>query len=111
PQTPGAANAASQTTPTGTASGTQQGAQPTTPAGAQTITKTEALATQPAGAAPPQTASPASPGPQGPVQGTGPGRSSSQQPKTKQKSVDTSLLPTPRPVPKLVLPTVQRRKL
>jgi len=112
-QTPGAANAASQTTPTGTASGTQQGAQQTTPAGAQTITKTEAQATQATGAAPPQTASPASPGPQGPGQGmgVGPGRTGPQQPKTKQKSVDKSLLPKPRPDPKMTIPAVQRRKL
>jgi zinc protease len=107
-QTPGTANAASQTTPTGTASGTQQGAQQTTPAGAQTITKTEAQATQPAGAAPPQTASPAAPVP--PPQPK-PGRAAQPKPKTKEKSVDLSLLPKPKPDPKLTVPAAQRRKL
>ncbi|HLM54964.1 MAG TPA: insulinase family protein, partial [Pyrinomonadaceae bacterium] len=58
-QQPGAANAASQTTPTGTASGTQQGAAQASPlAGAQGMTRPEAQAAQTSGAAPPQTASP-----------------------------------------------------
>ena len=102
-QQPGAANAASQTTPSGTASGTQQGAAQGTPSGSQTMTKPEAAATQPAGAAPPQTASPTST-PKAAA-------AAKQQPKTKEKTVDLSLLPKPNADPKLVLPAVQRRKL
>ncbi|MDT7809381.1 MAG: zinc protease [Acidobacteriota bacterium] len=115
-QAAGAANAAAQTTPSGTASGTQQGAAQTMPSGAQTITRTEAKATQPAGAAPPQSASPATPG-QGRGNGTGvgPGRgngraAAAQKPDAKPKT-DLSLLPQAKSDPKLVLPAVQRRKL
>ncbi len=119
-QQPGAANAAAQTTPSGTASGTQQGAAQTTPSGAQTITKTEAQATQPAGAAPPQTASPAAGSGQGRGMGSGRGvgtgqgrgdgaRATAQQ--TKAKTGDRSLLPKEKPDPKLTLPPVERRKL
>jgi predicted Zn-dependent peptidase len=111
-QQPGAANAAATTTPSGTASGTQQGAAQTVPSGAQTITKTEAQATQPAGAAPPQTASPAGPA-RSMGRGTGSGqgggaRAAAQQSKPK---TDRSLLPKEKPDPKLTLPAVQRRKL
>ena len=111
-QTGGAANAASQTTPTGTASGTQQGAANaggSTPAGAQTITKTEAQASQAAGAAPPAMAAPG----RGGGMGTGTGRAAGQKVNSKgqTKHVDTSLLPKPKPDPKMTLPAVQRRKL
>jgi predicted Zn-dependent peptidase len=109
---PGAAPAG-QNPPTGTASGTPQAAA-SQPAGVQPITRPEAQATQAAGAAPPQTASPAAPrtrpgpaGPAGPPQGGQ--RASGQQP-AKPKT-DLSLLPKPKPDPKLALPAVQRRKL
>jgi predicted Zn-dependent peptidase len=110
-QQPGAANAAAQTTPTGTASGSQQGASASTPSGAQTMTRPEARATQPAGAAPPQSASPAAPGPQGgAMRAGGPGRPGGAQQAAKPKA-DRSLLPKEKPDPKLTLPAVQRRKL
>jgi zinc protease len=112
-QQPGAANAASRMTPSGTASGTQQGATQGTPSGAQTITRTEAQATQPAGAAPPQTASPTSPGRGGGMGsgvGSGVGRGAGKQANPKLKT-DRSLLPKEKPDPKLTLPAVQRRKL
>lgn len=113
-QQPGAGNAASQTTPSGTASGTQAAGAQGTPSGAQTMTKPEAAASQPAGAAPPQSASPTASGRgmgSGSGMGTGSGTGVKQQPKTKEKTVDLSLLPKSKPDPKLVLPTVQRRKL
>ena len=106
PATPreGAAMASQQPASSGTASGTQQAAAQGTPSGAQSITKPEAAATQPAGAAPPQTASPTA-APKTPAAAAKP------QPKTKEKSVDLTLLPKPKADPKLVLPAVQRRKL
>ncbi|HEX8293439.1 MAG TPA: insulinase family protein [Pyrinomonadaceae bacterium] len=104
---PGAAGAAGQGAPTGTASGTAQGAAQSQPAGVQPITRTEAQATQPAGAAPPQTASPAAPGGQ---RGAGRPAGRQQQAPAKPKT-DLSLLPKSKPDPKLVLPAVQRRKL
>ncbi|MDT5261891.1 MAG: zinc protease, partial [Acidobacteriota bacterium] len=117
-QQPGAAGAASSssTTPSGTASGTQQGAAQTAPSGAQTITKTEAQATQPAGAAPPQTASPAAPAGGGRGRGTGSGMGAgraagAQQQSAKAKTVDRSLLPKEKADPRFALPAVQRRKL
>jgi predicted Zn-dependent peptidase len=116
-QQPGAANAAGQTTPTGTASGSQQAAGQTQPSGAQTITRAEAQATQPAGAAPPQTASPAAPGAQpGALRGQGSTRMGGARPagaaqQPAKPKTDRSLLPKEKPDPKLVLPAVQRRKL
>ena len=112
-QQPGAANAASQTGPSGTASGTQQGAAQSTPSGAQTMTRPEAQASQPAGAAPPQTASPAAPGGQQRA-AAGPGRArpaAAQRPEANKPKTDLSLLPKEKAVPKLTIPTVQRRKL
>jgi predicted Zn-dependent peptidase len=116
-QQPGSANAASQTTPTGTASGTQQGAaQASPPAGAQTMTRAEMKAAPAAGAAPPQTASPAAPAASataataGPARGAAAGRPAMQQ-SAKAKSGDRSLLPKEKPDPKVTLPPVQRRKL
>ncbi len=110
-QQPGAANAASQTGPSGTASGTQQGAAASTPSGAQTMTRPEAQASQPAGAAPPQTASPAAPGGQRATAGTGRGTPAAQRPEANKPKTDLSLLPKEKAVPKLMIPAVQRRKL
>jgi predicted Zn-dependent peptidase len=111
-QQPGAANAATTTTPSGTASGTQQGAAQTTPSGAQTITRPEAQATQPAGAAPPQAASPAAPARGGGMgRGQGSGRAAAAQKADAKPKTDRSLLPKEKPDPKLTLPEVQRRKL
>jgi zinc protease len=115
---PGAAAAAGQGAPTGTASGTAQGAAQSQPAGVQPMTKPEAQATQAAGAAPPQTASPAAPsgGRRGVGQGGGSGtgggmgRPGGQQAQARPKT-DRSLLPKEKPDPKLTLPAVQRRKL
>jgi zinc protease len=111
-QQPGAANAAAQTGPSGTASGTQQGAAQSTPSGAQTMTRPEAQASQPAGAAPPQTASPAAPG-TGRAGGARPGgaRPAAQRPEANKPKTDLSLLPKEKAVPKLTIPAVQRRKL
>ncbi len=103
-QQAGAANAASQTPRTGTASGT--GASSDTSSGAQAQTKTEAAASQPAGAAPPASSAPAtSPRPGG-------GGQAAQRPAKKpEKMVDSSKLPKPGPNPTFTLPPPARRTL
>jgi predicted Zn-dependent peptidase len=107
---PGAAGAAGQSAPSGTASGTPQGAAQSQPSGAQTMTRTEAQATQPAGAAPPQTASPAAARQGGGMAGASRPRPAGAQQAAKPKT-DRSLLPKEKADPKLTLPAVQRRKL
>jgi zinc protease len=95
-QPAGSANAAAQTTSTGTPQSATQGSAASTPAGAQTVPRTQAAASQPAGAAPPTSAAPGA------------------APRTNKKqeiAVDTSKLPKPGPVPKFTLPPAERRTL
>ncbi|HEU4597088.1 MAG TPA: pitrilysin family protein [Pyrinomonadaceae bacterium] len=101
----GAANAASQTPRTGTASGT--GASTDTPAGTQPQTKTEAAASQPAGAAPPASSAPAT----APRPAAGGGQSMTRAAKKPEKIVDSSKLPKPGPNPTFRLPPPTRRVL
>jgi predicted Zn-dependent peptidase len=108
-QQAGAANAASQTPRSGTASGT--GASSDMPAGAQAQSKTEAAASQPAGAAPPASSAPAT-APRSTAAGRGSGaQAASSAAKKPEKIVDSSKLPKPGPNPTFRLPPPQRRTL